>query len=90
MTAKIIPMHPGEAAFILRPSPANFSRGPQYLPEAPMAIDVPEDFGPNVNSAPRDEILFDYSTRRIVLMLIGVNAILALLIIGAAYMGVTV
>jgi hypothetical protein len=77
MTAKIIPMHPGEAAFILRPSPANFSRGPEYT-------------GPNVNRAPRDEVLFNYTTRQIVLMMIGANAILALLIIGAAYMGVTV
>jgi len=90
MTAKIIPMHPGEAAFILRPSPANYSRGPQYLPEAPMAIDVPEYTGPNVNSAPHDEVLFNYTTRQLWLMLIGANAVLALLIIGAAYMGVTV
>jgi hypothetical protein len=90
MTAKIIPMHPGEAAFILHPYHANFSRGPQYLPEAPMAIDVPEYTGPNVNRAPRDEVLFYYTTRQIVLMMIGAHAILALLIIGAAYMGVTV
>jgi hypothetical protein len=90
MTAKIIPMHPGEAAFILHPYHANFSRGPQYLPEAPMAIDVPEYTGPNVNRAPRDEVLFYYTTRQIVLMMIGASAILALLIIGAAYMGVTV
>lgn len=84
------PLFPGEAAFILRPSPANFSRGPQYLPEAPMAIDVPECTGPNVNGAPRDEVLLNYTTRQVWLMMIGVNAVLALLIIGAAYMGVTV
>ena len=92
MQSNVLPMFPGEHHFTNRPVTANNSYGPQYVPEAPMWLDaVPSDFGPMVNPrAPRDEVLFDYSARQIALMAIAVNAVLALLIIGAAYMGVSV
>ena len=92
MKSNVLSMFPGEDHFTNRPVTANNSYGPQRVPEAPMWLDAkPSDFGPMVNPrAPRDEALFEIDTREVWLMFLAVGAVMAFVICGAAYMGVSV
>ena len=92
MKSNVLTMFPGEHHFTNRPVTANNSYGPQYVPGAPMSVDAkPSDFGPMVNPrAPQDEVLFNYSTAQISLGLLALGSVLAFVICGAAYMGVSV
>lgn len=62
MTAQILQMFPDEHRFTNRPIvTANFSRSPQYVPEAPMAVDVPcIEYAPNVNTTRQPPALAAY------------------------------
>ena len=92
MKNNVLTMFPGEDHFTNRPVTANNSYGPQRVPEALMWLDAkPSDFGPMVNPrAPRDDVSFNYSTAQIWLGLLALGSVLAFVICGAAYMGVSV
>ena len=52
MTAQIIPLHPTEAAFVLRQHPANNSYEPQHAPmiEDAQPEDYPDDWVENIST----------------------------------------